>query len=270
MSKAPGVGLVCGGRISRSFLGRLPRLAEHLGPVKALSYRVASRVANTIGAGSAVSGYEPFNGCRLILISVPEVQFPSTRKGLLDAPLDWAGKSVVLCETWRGSESLKGLEDRGASCGSLSPIFDTTRGWLLAEGSPLARQHIRELVGPPKARLIEIGAHAKALYLAAPSLLEGVLPSVLAAAAQTLRAAGLSHAQALDLVNTFADQAVRAHAKGGRKAWGGLLAADEREAILSQIQSLRRDHPALARFFLNAARGALEYSGRDPRWLDQS
>ena len=39
-----------GGRVSASFVARLPRLAAELGPVAAQSYRLASRIVNSIGA----------------------------------------------------------------------------------------------------------------------------------------------------------------------------------------------------------------------------
>jgi predicted short-subunit dehydrogenase-like oxidoreductase (DUF2520 family) len=263
------VALVCGGNVTQSFLARLPHLAPRLGPVKALSFRVAGRVANRIGAGFAVPSYEPFGVCRLILISVPEPQLQSTLEGLLAAPMTWTAKSVVLCGSWRGSEALEDIHKLGASCGTLNPVFDRPDGWFLAEGGALAIRRIRELVGPPRTRVVTIGPEAKPLYLAAFTLLEGVLPPVLTAASETLRAAGLSNAQALSIVGTGADQAVRAHAKAGRKAWGGHLAADEREAILSQVKALQRKNPALARFFLRTAGGSLELSGQDSKWLEQ-
>src|SRR6266853_5969880 len=60
-----------GGRVSGSFVARLPRLAAELGPVAAQSYRLASRIVNSIGAGYPVKRYEDLDGSALILVCAP-------------------------------------------------------------------------------------------------------------------------------------------------------------------------------------------------------
>ena len=56
-----------GGRVSGSFVTRLPGLESALGPVAAQSYRLASRIVNSIGAGHAVRAYQDLNDSTLIL-----------------------------------------------------------------------------------------------------------------------------------------------------------------------------------------------------------
>jgi len=60
-----------GGRVSGSFVARLPRLEASWFRWRAQSYRLASRIANSIGAGHAGKRYENWMG-HAILICAPE------------------------------------------------------------------------------------------------------------------------------------------------------------------------------------------------------
>ena len=108
-----------GGRVSGSFVARLPDLASSLGPVAAQSYRLASRIVNSIGAGHAVPAYRDLNGSTLILICVP-VQGVAPIVSALAEALDCQGKITLLCEAGADSRSLAPLRKQGAAVGSLS------------------------------------------------------------------------------------------------------------------------------------------------------
>src|SRR5450759_3091114 len=109
MKKLPPVALVATGKLMRSFILDLPRFRERIGPVKAASLRVASRITNTLQAGFPVADYDAFNPCRIIFICVPDEMLPETIQGLGDSPLDWAGRSVVLCDSPLASDALHDL-----------------------------------------------------------------------------------------------------------------------------------------------------------------
>ena len=55
MSRALGFrfkyGVLGAGAVAKSLIGRLPAKTRDLGPVSAVSFRVASRIANTLRAG---------------------------------------------------------------------------------------------------------------------------------------------------------------------------------------------------------------------------
>ena len=259
--------LVGGGRVSRSFIASLPFLAGHLGPVKALSYRVASRISNALRAGHPVRDYLPLDACRTILIGVPEHQLGATLSGLAAAPIVWPGKSVVLCESWRGSEALEVLAQHGAACASLNSIDDEKGGSFLAEGDPAALQRVRELAGSSHLRVIEISPAAKPIFLASLTLTGEVLVPLLAAAAESLRAAGLSIPQVLAIIRVAVDRTARAYAKAGRKAWNAQLPPDQQEALCRQMTALSKTDPALERFFRQVSTAALEFFGKDTAWL---
>ncbi|MEO7141950.1 MAG: DUF2520 domain-containing protein [Bryobacteraceae bacterium] len=266
MRRSPSLALMGGGRVSQSFVARLPRLAPRLGPVAALSYRVACRIANTLRAGDAVRDYAPFDVCKLILVWVPEEQLAATLTGLASAPVNWTAKSVVLCGSWRGSEALEELERRGASCASLDPI-DTSESKFLAEGGALAIQRIRDLIGGARERVMEVSRESKPLYLAGMTLAGDVLVPLLVAAAESLRAAGLASAPAASILQVAVHQATRGCVKAGRKAWRGPLAVGERAALERQIEALRAANPALEKFFRRTAAAALELFNKDAAWL---
>ncbi|HLJ16511.1 MAG TPA: DUF2520 domain-containing protein [Bryobacteraceae bacterium] len=261
------VALVGGGKVSQSFVARLPSLAGQLGPVKALSYRVASRVSNALRAGYPARDYRPLEACRLILICVPEAQLSCTLSDLAAAPVNWAAKSVVLCGSWRSSEALETLTRRGASCASLNPIVDAQGDRFLGEGAPAAMQRIRELVGGARSRVIEISCGSKPLFLAGMTLTGVALIPLLAAVTESLRAAGLSTPQALSILGAAVDQAARAYSKAGRKAWSGPLVRNQREALDHQLDALLKTDPPLERFFRQTSIAALEFFHKDAKWL---
>src|SRR5438094_7222731 len=105
--------LAGGGRVSASFVARLPRLAAELGPVAAQSYRLASRIVNSIGAGRPVRRYGDLDGSSLILICAPACGVPAIAAALADA-IGCQGKSVLLCDSGADSGCLTALKSRGA------------------------------------------------------------------------------------------------------------------------------------------------------------
>src|SRR5712691_864237 len=86
-----------GGRVSGSFVARLPRLAADLGPVAAQSYRLASRIVNSIGAGYPVKSYEDLGDSALILVCAPAQSVGPIVSGLA-AAVHCRGKTILLCE----------------------------------------------------------------------------------------------------------------------------------------------------------------------------
>ncbi len=102
------------GRVSASFVSRLPHLRSELGPVAAQSYRLASRIVNSIGAGNAVRGYQDLNDSRLILICAP-VRGVGAMVSALGESLTCRGKIFLLCESGCDSRKLAGLRAQGAA-----------------------------------------------------------------------------------------------------------------------------------------------------------
>ena len=167
MKKPKSVALLAGGKLSSSPLARFWLLPEMLGPVQASSYRLASRIANSLRAGHPVQDYTEFEACRLIVISVPDGALTGALDQLRSAEISWPGKSVLLCSGSRGSLDLREFSLRGASVASLTAIpgFQDLR--YLLEGDKRAVQDSRHLVEHREQRCVVIERDLKPLYLAA-------------------------------------------------------------------------------------------------------
>src|SRR5580692_466750 len=74
MQPPDGMGLVCAGGVTQSFLARMPALLRHLGPIKTSSFRVSSQTANSLRAGYAASHYSALEPCQLIMVAAPEAK----------------------------------------------------------------------------------------------------------------------------------------------------------------------------------------------------
>ena len=100
--KLQGIGLVCTGAVTRSFLARMPAVLARLGPVKASSFRVGRQISHSLRAGQAASHYSALETCPMVWFSVLDSS--------LDRALrDFAAQTpihktmVVLCDSVRES-----------------------------------------------------------------------------------------------------------------------------------------------------------------------
>src|SRR5436190_1310636 len=141
-----------GGRVSASFVARLPRLAAELGPVAAQSYRLASRIVNSIGAGRPVRRYADLGDSPLILIIAPVGGVPAIVSALADG-IDCRGKIVLLCEAGSDSAQLASLRARGAAVGSIHLIPGFNRQRFVAEGDRAAVREAKNLVRQIRGRV---------------------------------------------------------------------------------------------------------------------
>src|SRR5947209_9880130 len=122
MNKLQPVALLATGKLMRSFVLTLPRFRDRIGPVKASSLRIASRIANMLQAGFPVADCGGFTDCPAIFICVPDDLLPGIVQELADSPIDWAGKTVVLCDSAHTTVSL----DNIAACGAYTASLNAT------------------------------------------------------------------------------------------------------------------------------------------------
>ncbi len=255
MRKARSLALVGAGPVSRSFLARLPAVAEHLGPVTSLSFRLASRIANALRFGFPVAGYKELDRSRVVLVSLPARYLFRIVSELAAAPLDWPRKTVILCDGERDSAVLAPLAACGAATASMAPLegFDEQR--LLIEGDPAALLAARRLLAHGDVRLVELRRHTKAAYLAGLTFLTALSAPLLAAANDCFRSAGLNSRLASQVIERLGARTLRAYLKGGKKSWAGVAARGE-------LAALERISPELAASYADAARVALRTQRR--------
>ena len=242
MKRPKSVALVGGGKLSSSPLARFWLLSKSLGPVKASSYRLASRIANTLRSGHPVKDYSEFETCSLVLISVPDDALPDAISGLGKAGISWNGKSVVLCSDWRGSQELHEFAASGASIASITTIpgFNDLR--YLVEGDKPAIQELKRLVENRERRCVAIERELKPLYLTALTCTGSLLFPLVMTASEALRRAGVAPAFSISILEKQLNRGLRAYARGGRRAY---MPPSE---LVSQLGALWDADPALARY----------------------
>lgn len=267
MNRSAPLALLAAGKIRDSFLTRLPRLEERLGPVRSSSYRLASRIANFLGAGYSVHCLEEFARSKIILISLPAVWLDPMVKELAAMDFDWKAKTVLLCEGQLDSEHLVPLAERGAATGSVVPVCAGDDSLFLGEGDRRALREARQLVEAPGVRLIAMDRGRKALFAAAASFATSLTLPMLAASVETMRASGVGQNEAQVLVERLFQRTMRAYLKGGRKGWEGPLPMQNKEAVRAQMEALFDLSPQLAAYFFENALMAAQLFRQDPKWL---
>src|SRR5438067_1236988 len=91
----PEYGVIGAGALSKSLIGKLPRKAKQIGPVAGVSFRVASRMTNSLRAGRPVRNADELDAMPVILFHAPSAQVRAVAGLLQQAKIDWKDKSLV-------------------------------------------------------------------------------------------------------------------------------------------------------------------------------
>ena len=221
MRRIRSVGLVCAGPISRGTVARLPGVVDHIGWVKAPSFRLASRAVNALRAGEPVQNYEQLTHAGLILVSVPPEAEDCTIADLAAARLDWRNRAVVVLDTLKESVAVRPLRDRGAIIATLFMIGMADVRGLFIEGHQEAIRLMQRAVAPEARRSIQtITTAGKSRLLAGiDESTRGFLPTI-ASVTDHFKASGLSKQQAEALAQTLITGSMRSYFRAGRRVLG--------------------------------------------------
>jgi predicted short-subunit dehydrogenase-like oxidoreductase (DUF2520 family) len=259
------LGLVAGGAVAKDCANTL-RLSERLGPVAALSFRVASRIANSIRAGRPVKAYADLDGCDAIIVAVPDSALGQAVASLRHCGVNWSGVAALLYSARCDSSELKDLQKEGASVASLRAVGATERRFLV-EGDAAAVRWARLLVQHAHGRAIQVDSGAAATYLAAVSLSSSLFTPLIEAAIAALRLAGAPPLEASRVAEMLFERSLRAHKHGGRKSWTGPLALGDQEEVFKEVEALSARDPLLGRYYEVNCALALQFFGRHPKLL---
>jgi hypothetical protein len=248
MKKRQSVALVSAGKLADSPVTRFWGLADQLGPVKAPSLRLASRVVNTLRAGYPVEGYNEFENCRLILISVPDEIAPAIVAELFESAISWNNKAAVLCSTWLDGSALQPLAVLGASIGSIAPIPGFDDKSYLVEGNSRVVRESQKVLKRAGSRILAIEPPLKPFFLAALNCTGALLYSLLTATSECLRQAGVSQTEAATVIEKQIERTLRSYFVAGRKARPELKGLD------LQLQALGMVQPAVAEYIEKMAK----------------
>ncbi len=255
MKIARPVALIGSGKLTDAPVTRLLRLSSRLGPVLSPSYRVASRLANSLRAGHPVKDYAEFDDCGLVVISVPDERLAQMVAELASAGINWHGKVVVVCSTWLGSCELETLAACGASVGSISPIPGFEDSWYLVEGDHVAVRETKRLLERGGRRLVTIERHRKSFYLASLTCTGSLVFASIVAASEVLRHAGVTQVEAAEMMDKQCQRSLRSYLKAGRKGFPGV------HEIAKQLSALAKADPELAHYVEQSSRLAVRLVG---------
>jgi predicted short-subunit dehydrogenase-like oxidoreductase (DUF2520 family) len=255
--KFRGMGLVCNGGATRSFLARLPSLLARLGPVKASTFRIARQIAHSLHAGQAASHYSALEPCPMIWFAIPDSSLDRTlRDFVAQTPLD--KPMVVLCESALASSVPAPLAGIGARVVWLHPVPESRERLFVAEGHSAPLRVLQRLLAEDGRKLIELKPGGRSLLFAGIYFASALLVPWFAGAIESLRASGLTRAEAAAVGENLGARTLRRYVKAGDRAWNRNITTALRHVLEQDLEAMRRINPRLAELYEKGIRAALQ------------
>lgn len=246
MSPWKPLGLIASGRMADSLLLRRPALGRHLGPVAAADARLASRYSNRLRAGYPARP-EDLRSCGLIVLHTDTAGLARLLE-LLRRIGPWRGAHFVLLHAELDSSALDEFRAAGARVCSAAPAPAPSRDLVVVEGDRSALRRAAAWLEDAHLRCLELAPGGKPLFLVGAQMPGWLLIPVFDAAFQTLKAAGLSPAEARRMLRFLGEAAVRDFAAHGRRGWEDPAAAPRAAATAAARKALMEASPRLGRF----------------------
>jgi hypothetical protein len=242
-------GMVGAGGVSAGLIGQLPRNATALGPVGGVSFRVASRIANTLKAGWPVRSLDELDGMRLILFHSPPEQFDVLLEALAAARIQWQGKSLVFCDCEAVRAATTRFHELGASVARIRTCG--LPGRLLVEGAAPALTLASSLVRELRFKPVVIDEGCEALFDAAVTLGTAAITPLIDAVARILRHCGVRDAESVQLATALFVKTAGEYAHSGRQSWRWHVEEPAPEALIAQIAAVEESlRPLLTQLVL--------------------
>ena len=210
-------GFIGGGAVNASLVGSLLNGNRRLGPVAAVSYRLASRIANGLRAGRPARTADELDAVRLIFFHSPPDQSDGLISILKAAKINWHGKSIVFCECEVGESAANYFRDLGATIAIVRRC--AVPGRVILEGTAPALTFAHRMAREIGLKPIEILSGAGSLFGAAVTLGSGALTPLIDRAAAMLRECGIRDTEAVKLAAALFEQTVREYAHSGKQSW---------------------------------------------------
>jgi hypothetical protein len=226
-------GVIGAGAVSRSLIGQLPGKARDLGPVSAVSYRVASRVANTLRAGYPVRTAKELNDASTILFHAPADQFNCVLTLLDEAEIQWAGRALVFCDCEVPAGAVRCFQAKGASTASVRHFG--IPGLLAVDGSGAALTTVHRIARAAKMKALQIAAGSSDAFDAAITFGNAAMTPLIDCAAVLLRDAGIRDIEATRVAAALFEQTARDYARSGKQSWAWHMRKPELSRMEAQI-----------------------------------
>jgi predicted short-subunit dehydrogenase-like oxidoreductase (DUF2520 family) len=229
-------GVMGAGAVSASLIGRLPSKTREVGPVSAVSYRVASRIANTLRCGYPVRSADELGEAPRLLFYAPPDHGETLLELLERAEIDWKGKALVFCDCFASLEARRRFEKKGAST-AVARHFGIP-GRLVVEGDDGAGLHAaRRIARELQMKAVEISPDSADLFDAAVTLGSAAITPLIDRAAALLRHAGIRDTEAARIASSLFEQTARDYAHSGKQSWAWHVRKPLVERLQAQIAS---------------------------------
>jgi hypothetical protein len=226
------------GAVSASLIGQLPSKVREIGPVAAVSYRVASRIANTLRAGHAVRTADELNGVPCVLFHSPSDQAASLIGILEAAAIDWTGKSLIFCDCAVPYSIRQRFKARGASV-AVAREFGIPKSILVEaeKGRDTAVRTVLRVVRQLHRKAIEISPDFADTFDAAVTLGTATITSLIDRTAGLFREAGIRDTEAARLAASLFEQTARDYAHSGKQSWQWYVRKPRMDALRAQLEA---------------------------------
>jgi Domain of unknown function (DUF2520) len=223
------------GAVSKSLVGRIPARERSLGPVSAVSFRVASRIANTLRAGYAVRSVDELSDAAVVLVHAPPDQALPMLQILEGARFEWNGKAVIFCDCDDAPELRARLQKKGATTAVARQFGIPGRIMVAGNGAALNAAH--RIAKDLKLKPVVILPDAIDLFDAAVTLGTSAMTPLIDRAAGLLRAAGIRDADAARIASALFQQTAGDYAHSGKQSWAWYMRRPAVERIEGQLEA---------------------------------
>ncbi len=242
-------GVIGAGAVSKCLIGRLPAKAIAAGPVAAVSYRVASRIANSLRGGTAARDASSLNDAAVVLFHAPPDQLEVLLELLGEAQVSWPGRTLIFCDCQAGCAIVQRFRHEGASVVTARSFG--LAGRVLLEGAGRGLQQAHRMVKEAGLTAVEIRPGSSDLFDAAVTLATGAMTPLIDKAAALLRAAGVREADAPRLAAALVTQTAAGYAHSGKQSWAWHARVPELDRILAEAAAAHtHGQPDLIRLLL--------------------
>ncbi len=226
-------GVLGAGAIAKGLIGRLPAKSRDVGPVAAVSLRVASRIANTLRAGYPVRSVDQLNVVPTILFQSPADQAPALLEKLEASNIGWHGKALIFCDCDDAPPVRARLEARGASTASARQFG--IPGRIAAEGNGSALSVVHQMARDLKLKALEILPGSTDAFDAAVTLGCCAITPLIDSAAALFRRAGVRDSEAAQVAAALIQQTASEYAHSGKQSWGWYIRRPELDRLEAQL-----------------------------------
>jgi pyrroline-5-carboxylate reductase len=226
--------LVGAGSVATSLAGRFSRIPGAVGAVVGVSYRVASRIVNSLGAGNPARDASALDRSSLVVVSSPPSQMKALASSIGRAELDWREKSLVFIDCEPGPMASGPMKQASVAWMKRCPI----PGRLAIGGDARALIPALRLASLYDRRPIVVADAMKSKFEAAMLLGGPGLTPVIDSVAHLLRETGMTDKQAAQTAVALFLGTVDAYGHSGRQSWDWHIQQPDVEQLQDQIRAL--------------------------------